>query len=98
MAAIRAACKTLGDWRLNGCELYVTLEPCPMCAGAVIAARIKRVYFGAYDRLYGAFGGRLDLNVLTGAGGPEVYGGIMEEECSRVIKGFFEKNRVMVDK
>jgi len=93
MEAIRAACGVIGDWRLNDCDLYVTLEPCPMCAGAIIAARVRRLYFGAYDRLYGAMGGRFDLTVLMDAGGLEVYGGIMEAECGELVREFFEGNR-----
>ena len=64
MIVIEQACKKLNTWRLDECSLYVTLEPCPMCAWAILQSRIKNVYFGAYDNLYGAFGSKLNLNKL----------------------------------
>ena len=91
--AIYKACKKLGGWRLWECELYVTLEPCPMCAGAIVNARIPKVYFGAYDAKNGACGS--DLNVLNMLNNfrPEYTGGILEEECSAMIKNFFKEMR-----
>lgn len=80
----------LGTKRLTGCALYVTLEPCPMCAGAILLARPDRVYFGAYDSAAGACGGKTDL--LCGSA-TEVYGGIMEEACAAVLKEFFAERR-----
>lgn len=90
--ALRRAALALGNWRLNDCELYVTLEPCPMCAWAILQSRIKAVYFGSYDRKYGAFGSALDLrnqadSKLT------VYGGILEKECDNVIESFWKSRR-----
>lgn len=95
MVAMTAACKKLSARTLEGCTLYVTLEPCPMCAGAIFLARPDRVVFGAADREYGAFGGKFDLFELYGLGSrrPAVTGGIMEAVCSAMIKGFFEKKR-----
>ena len=91
--ALRRAAKRVGDWRLAGCDLYVTLEPCPMCAGALLAARVKNVYFGAYDRQYGALGGVFDLSVLTQGVSTKVFGGIMADACQRELDAFFEKIR-----
>lgn len=90
--AIREAEQKLGRWRLDDCEMYVTLEPCPMCAWAIINSRIKTVYFGAYDHNYGALGSAIDLRKLTNSK-LKVYGGIMEKECTEVLDKFFEKMR-----
>lgn len=90
--AIRQAAKKLG-WRLNGCDIYVTLEPCPMCAGAIINARISRVFFGAYDSTFGAFGSVTDLSREKFPSRPEVHGGIMEAECKKIMTQFFKKLR-----
>lgn len=91
---IDEACKRLNSWRLDGCELYVTLEPCPMCAGAIINARIGTVYFGAYDSKGGACGSVVDLFKKGSFNhSPTVYGGIMEEACEEVLKDFFKKLR-----
>lgn len=90
--AIREAEKKLGRWRLDDCEMYVTLEPCPMCAWAIINSRIKTVYFGAYDHNYGALGSAIDLRKLANSK-LKVYGGIMEKECTEVLDKFFEKMR-----
>ena len=92
IVAIRKAQQKLGNWRLEGCELYVTLEPCPMCAWAILQSRIKAVYFGSYDRNYGAMGEKLDLRTLNNSS-TKVYGGIMEEECDRVLSDYFKKIR-----
>ena len=91
--AIGQACKTLGGWRLHKADLFVTLEPCIMCAGACINARINRVYYGAADKRYGCFGGFTDLREKPFNHLPLVYGGIMEEECAELIKRFFEELR-----
>lgn len=91
--AIEAACRTLGAWRLSGCSLYVTLEPCPMCAGAILNARIARVYFGARDPSFGACGGVTNLFVEPWGAVPEVRGGILEEECAAVLTRFFRSLR-----
>lgn len=91
--AIDQACKLLGGWRLQGCDLYVTLEPCPMCAGAVINARIKTVYFGAYDNKAGSFGSVADFSVLPYNHKPEIIGGVMEQECGEMLSAFFKTLR-----
>lgn len=90
--AIREAERILNNWRLDDCELYVTLEPCPMCAWAILQSRIKTVYFGSYDPNYGAFGSKIDLRNLTG-NNTKIFGGIMEEECDRLLKDYFNKMR-----
>jgi tRNA(adenine34) deaminase len=91
--AIDAACKAVGSWRLSQCSLYVTLEPCPMCAGAVINSRVKRVVFGAYDPKAGSCGSVVDLFSLPFNHSPEVIGGVLEGECSELLKNFFSKLR-----
>lgn len=92
--AIREACKALGDWRLDDCDLYVTLEPCTMCSGAIINARMKSVYFGAYDIEYGGAGGKIDLFAPCYFGSKtKVYGGIMEKECTDFLNSFFASIR-----
>ena len=90
--AIKKACKKLNDWRLDGCELYVTLEPCPMCAGAIINARIKTVVFGAFDAKMGSLDSKTNLaNVFDFK--PETYAGICENECTEILKDFFKDMR-----
>lgn len=91
--AINDACKRLGGWRLWQCEMYVTLEPCPMCAGAVINSRIKKVNFGAYDKKAGSFGSVVDFNSLPYNHKPEIVGGVDEEECSSLLTDFFKNLR-----
>ena len=91
--AIDEACEKLGGWRLWMCDLYVTLEPCAMCAGAVVQSRIKRVVYGAKDEKGGAFGGRFDINSFGLNHIPEVVGGVMEDECSALLSGFFAEMR-----
>lgn len=87
--AIADACRTLGGWRLRDCTLYVTLEPCPMCAGAILNARVSRVYFGARDREMGACGGVMNLFMEDFPHPPALVGGVLEEECARVLREFF---------
>ena len=91
--AIDNACKALGGWRLWNCELYVTLEPCPMCAGAIINAHIPKVYFGAYDFKNGSCGTITNLFKMPYNFKPECVGGIMADECSALLKDFFKKLR-----
>ena len=91
--AIKQACKALGSWRLDDCELYVTMEPCPMCAGAIINARIKTVVFGSYDLKMGSFDSVVNLATLNYDFKPEIYGGICEEECTAIVKNFFKELR-----
>lgn len=92
-AAIYRACEALGGWRLPGCELYVTLEPCVMCAGAVMAARLPRVVFAIEDRKAGAFGGSIDVDAVGTSHHPMICRGVMEEEAARIISEFFESKR-----
>ena len=91
--AIDKACRALGGWRLPGCELYVTLEPCPMCAGAIINARIERVFFGAYDRKFGALTSAARLFELPGIYSPAAVGGLLEEDCAALLSSFFKNLR-----
>lgn len=93
LIAIKNAAETLGDWRLDGCEIYITLEPCPMCAGAIINSRIKTVVFGAYDLNFGAADSVVNLFSAKFPSTPEVLGGIHEEECKKILKDFFEERR-----
>ena len=90
--AIREASKKLGKWRLDDCDLYVTLEPCPMCAWAIINSRIKTVYFGSYDLNYGALGSKTDLRKIANSH-LKVYGGILENDCNKILKDFFKNLR-----
>ncbi len=90
--AIREATKKKGNWRLENCTLFVTLEPCPMCAWAILNARIPRVYYGASDLNYGALGTKLNLAPLMNSN-VKVYGGILEKECGDILKGYFKKIR-----
>lgn len=91
--AIDKACKELGGWRLWQCDLFVTLEPCPMCAGAIINSRIKRVVFGAFDSKAGSFGSVADFNKLDYNHKPEIVGGFLEQECASMLSDFFVKLR-----
>ncbi len=93
MEAIAQANDALGTWRLDDCALYVTLEPCPMCAGAIINARIPRVYYGARDSAMGACGGVLNLFMEDFPNRPALVGGILEEECRKVLAEFFQALR-----
>ena len=89
LLAIDAACKALGGWRLWQCELFVTLEPCPMCSGAIINSRIKRVVYGAADPKAGCCGSLTDLFALPFNHRPQVESGLLAEECARLLKDFF---------
>ena len=91
--AINNAAKNLGCWRLEDCELYVTLEPCPMCTGAVINARIKTVIFGAYDKNAGSMDSVINLCDYPYNHKVEVYGGICEDECKEILQNFFQNLR-----
>ena len=89
LEAIAQACRTLGGWRLAGCALYVTLEPCPMCAGAILNARIRRVWYGARDAAFGACGGVTNLFMENFPNRPALVGGILEADCRQVLADFF---------
>lgn len=91
--AIGEACRALGSWRLTGCDLYVTLEPCPMCAGAIINARVSRVFYGAGDSKVGACGGVMNIFEEGFGHRPQLVGGIMREECARQLGEFFKNLR-----
>ena len=93
MEAMAQANAALGSWRLDDCALYVTLEPCPMCAGAILNARIPRVYYGARDREMGACGGVLNLFMEDFPQRPALVGGILEEQCREVLTDFFRRLR-----
>ena len=91
--AINEACKTLSGWRLWKCDLYVTLEPCPMCTGAIINSRIKRLVFGAFDHKAGSCGSVVNLFDLPYNHTPEVISGVCEQECSEILTNFFRNLR-----
>ena len=88
--AINNACSKLGDWRLDDCTIYVTLEPCPMCAGAIVNARIKEVVFGAYDKTMGCIDSVTNINSFPFAKDITIFGGIREDECKKILTDFFE--------
>ena len=91
--AIREACARLGSWRLHRCALYVTLEPCPMCAGAIINARVEEIHYGAREEKSGCCGSVLNLFEERFNHRPRVYQGPLERECQEVLQDFFEKLR-----
>lgn len=91
--AIEQACSTLGGWRLPGCTLYVTMEPCAMCAGAIINARIPRVVYGAPDLRFGAFGSLIDLSKVPLNHKPDVIGGVLKDENVEILRSYFKKKR-----
>ena len=93
MEAMAQANAVLGTWRLEDCDLYVTLEPCPMCAGAIISARVRRVFYGARDRAMGACGGVLNLFMENFPHHPQLVGGILAEDCQAVLSEFFKELR-----
>lgn len=91
--AINNACKNLGSWRLEGCEMYVTLEPCPMCTGAIINSRISTLVFGAFDSKAGSVDSVINLCDYPYNHKVEIYGGIMEDECLKILQDFFKNLR-----
>lgn len=91
--AINDACKNLSSWRLDGCDIYVTLEPCPMCAGAIINARINKVIYGAKDKKMGAVSSVISTFDLDFNHRPKVVAGVMEKECSEILSDFFKSLR-----
>ena len=91
--AIESACRTVGSWRLQGCELFVTLEPCPMCAGAIMNARLDRLVFGAYDENGGFIISRNELFDVLPEVRPTIVGGYMENECAEILESFFQNRR-----
>lgn len=91
--AIDKACKTLGSWRLLNCDLYVTLEPCPMCTGAIINSRIKKIIFGCTDPKSGSCGSVINLIDLPYNHKPEIVSGVMKDECSTLLSDFFKSLR-----
>ena len=91
--AIDNACRNLGGWRLWECELYVTLEPCPMCAGAIVNARIPMLYFGAHDSRNGCCGSVANILQLENGYHPACEGGILEEDCAALLSDFFKRLR-----
>ena len=93
LEAIRNACAVIGDWRLSGCEIFVTLEPCPMCAGAVINSRIGTVVYGAKDENTGSCGSVINLFEERYGHKPKVFGGVKGAECAAILKSFFEEKR-----
>jgi len=92
--AVDSACRRLGGWRLPGCSIYVTLEPCPMCCGAIINSRIDRVVFGASDLKSGSVKSVQNMFSLPYNWTPEVIGGVMEKECSEILTEFFRELRL----
>ncbi len=93
LLAIEEACRVRGGWRLHGCTLYVTLEPCAMCAGAAINARIDRIVYGAYDQRFGALGSLLTLTDYPFNHIPQVEGGICQEDCRTLLQDYFKGKR-----
>lgn len=91
--AIREACNKIGDWRLEECTLFVTLEPCPMCTGAIINSRIPTLVFGARDSVTGSCGSVIDLFCENYGHKPAVYPGVLKEESAQLLKTFFKKKR-----
>ncbi len=91
--AINGACERLGGWRLSGCTLYVTLEPCPMCAGAIINSRIDKVVYGTADPKAGSCGSLVNLFSLPYNHQPEAVGGVLKEECAAMLQDFFRQLR-----
>ena len=93
--AIQKACKKMGTWRLEDCEIYVTLEPCPMCAGAILQSRIAKVIYGASDPKGGSVGSCFNMYSIPGFNHyPEVISGVMEKECADLLKNFFKNKRI----
>ena len=93
VSAIDLACKRLGGWRIPEATMYVTLEPCPMCAGACVNSRIDKIVYGAPDLRAGAFGSLFNLNDYPLNHKPEIVGGVLEEECAALLRSFFRRKR-----
>ena len=93
MEAIREASAALGDWRLEGCTMYVTLEPCPMCAGAIIMSRVSTLVFGAREALTGSVGSVIDLFSEKYGHSPAVFAGVCSDDCAEILHGFFTGRR-----
>lgn len=93
LEAIREACAHISDWRLSDCTMFVTLEPCPMCAGGIINSRIPTVVYGAKDENTGSCGSVINLFEERYGHKPAVYGGVKSDECAELLKSFFEKRR-----
>lgn len=93
LIAINKACKKLKSWRLDECDIYITLEPCAMCSGAILQSKIKNIYYGAKDPKGGMAGGKFNIFGLRFNYDPYLEGGILEEECSIIIKDFFKELR-----
>lgn len=91
--AIEEACRFRGNWRLDGCSLYVTLEPCPMCAGAIINARVSKLFYGAKEPYSGSCGSVLNLFMENYGHEPQIVGGVLAEECRQILTEFFEQVR-----
>lgn len=91
--AIREACRALGDWRLDKCTMYVTLEPCPMCTGAIINSRIPTLVFGAREPVMGSCGSVIDLFCERYGHRPAVFAGVLADECAEVLRDFFKDKR-----
>ena len=91
--AIREACRTLGGWRLDGCALFVTLEPCPMCTGAILQSRLSQIVYGAADPKTGCCGGLLALTEENFDTHPAIYAGVLERECTALLRDFFAVRR-----
>ncbi|MGI6607738.1 MAG: nucleoside deaminase [Erysipelotrichaceae bacterium] len=97
--ALEEACKNVGSWKLDNCSIFTTVEPCPMCAGAIMQARIANVYYGTKDEKSGAFGSVFDLTTIQGfAHYPHVRKQIMEKECSELMQSFFKNIRAKQQK
>ena len=91
--AIDDACGAIGDWRLSGCSMYVTLEPCPMCAGAILMSRIEKLFFGARDELTGSCGSVVNLFMEQYGHSPQITGGLLADDCSVLLRDFFKSLR-----
>ena len=89
LLGVQQACRQLNSWRLSGCTVYVTMEPCPMCMGAMIHARVKRIVYGVADPRAGACGSLIDLTDYPLEASPEIAGGVLAEECGRELRSFF---------
>ena len=93
LIAIEEACRVMGGWRLIGATLYVTMEPCAMCAGAIINARVPRVVYGTADLRFGAFGSLFDMSSFPLNHKPEIVGGVLGDECRELLQSYFKKKR-----